>query len=111
MRNVIFAKPPVSVWLRRVEEEHTEGAGQRRQARMPMAERLMNLLRGAGSILDLWPVPPKVEDLSPHDADEMFRRSWRETAAVLQRAMNEVDLNPETEEEPKRETTPLGGSG
>lgn len=70
-----------------------------------MAERLMNVLRGAGSILDLWPVPPRVEDLSPHDAEEMFRRSWIETGAALRHAMNEVDIGPKPEEETQEEAT------
>ena len=70
-----------------------------------MAERLMNVLRGAGSILDIWPVPQRFDELSPHDAEEMFRRSWLETGAALQRAMNEVDLGPEPEEETQEEAT------
>ena len=73
-----------------------------------MAERLMNVLRGAGSILDLWPVPPRVEDLSPHDAEEMFRRSWIETGAALRHAMNEVDLGPKPEEEATAQTAAEG---
>ena len=48
-----------------------------------MAERLMNVLRGAGSILDIWPPPQRFEELSPHNAEEMFRRSWYETGAGL----------------------------
>ncbi len=70
-----------------------------------MTERLMNVLKGAGSILDLWPVPPRVEDFSRHDAEEMFRRSWYETGAALRRAMNEVDLDPQPEEEAQEEAT------
>lgn len=70
-----------------------------------MAERMMNVLRGAGSILDLWPVPPRVEDLSPHEAEEMLRLSWLETGAALRRAMNEVDLGPKPEEETQEEAT------
>ena len=71
-----------------------------------MAERLMNVLRGAGSILDIWPPPQRFEELSPHNAEEMFRRSWYETGAALRRAMNEVDLGPEPEEETQEEAAP-----
>lgn len=66
---------------------------------------IAHFLRGAGSILDLWPVPPRVEDLSPHDAEEMFRRCWTETGAALRGAMNEVDLGSKPEQETQEEET------
>ena len=59
-----------------------------------------------GRSLDIWPVPVRFEELSPHDAEEMFRRSWYETGAALRRAMNEVDVDPEPEKEtPEEEAT------
>ena len=44
-----------------------------------MAERLMNVLRGAGSILDIWPAPVKLDETYTRDVDELFRQSWEET--------------------------------
>ena len=64
-----------------------------------MAEHLMNVLRGAGSILDIWPAPVKLDETYTRDVDELFRQSWEETGRALRRAMDEVDVAPEEAEE------------
>ena len=41
-----------------------------------MGERFLDIVRGFGSILEIWPTPPKVEEVSPHDAADLVRQSW-----------------------------------
>lgn len=57
-----------------------------------MAERLINLFRSAGSILDIWPAPVKLDDTYTRDVDELVRQSWEETGKALRRALNEVGV-------------------
>ena len=70
-----------------------------------MAERLMNMVRSfGGSILDIWPTPPKLEEFSPHDATEMVRESWEEAGQALWDAMGAIGIDTE-EEEAEAEST------
>ena len=62
-----------------------------------MAERLMALARGMGSILEIWPPPMKIEDVSPYSVTEMVRQSWEETGAALWTAIGEVGDDPQEE--------------
>ena len=66
-----------------------------------VAERLMNIFRGAASILDIWPNPATFEEISPRDAEEMFRDCWCETGAALRSAVIEFDLDLDLEEAPE----------
>lgn len=60
-----------------------------------MTERLINLFRSAGSILEIWPAPVKLDDTYTRDVDELVRQSWEETGKALRRTLNEVDVIPE----------------
>lgn len=73
-----------------------------------MAERLMNMVRNFGSILEIWPTPPKLEEVSPHDAAEMVRQSWEEAGRAISDAMGAIRIDAEEEE---AETTSPGGRG
>lgn len=68
-----------------------------------MAERLMNVMRGFGSIFDLWP-ETKDDDLYPYDADTVIRRSWERTGEAIWHAIEEF-------EDGEEETPPRGGAG
>lgn len=57
-----------------------------------MAKRLINLFRGTGSILDIWPAPVKLDDTYTRDVDELVRQSWEQTGKALRRAMDEVGV-------------------
>lgn len=74
-----------------------------------MAERLMNMVRSFGSILEIWPTPPKLEDVSPHDAAEMVRQSWEEAGQAIADAMGGIGIDAEAEE--AETTTPAGQGG
>ncbi len=68
-----------------------------------MAERLMNVVRGFGSIFDLWP-ETKDDDLYPYDADTVIRRSWERTGEAIWHAIEEF-------EDGEEETAPREGPG
>lgn len=68
-----------------------------------MAERLMNVVRGFGSIFDLWP-ETKDDDLYPYDADTVIRRSWERTGEAIWHAIEEF-------EDGEEEAPPSGGAG
>ena len=73
-----------------------------------MAERLMNMVRSLGSVLVIWPTPPKVKEVSPHDAAEMVRQSWEEVGQAITDAMGGIGIDAEAEE---AETTSPAGQG
>ncbi|WP_419943609.1 hypothetical protein [Candidatus Palauibacter sp.] len=68
-----------------------------------MAERLLNVVRGFGSIFDLWP-ETKDDDLYPYDADTVIRRSWERTGGAIWHAIEEF-------EDGEEETPPNGFAG
>ena len=70
-----------------------------------MAERLMNMVRSFGSILEIWPTPTKLDEVSPHDATEMVRRSWEDVGEAIWDAMGAIGIDPQEEE---AEATPPG---
>ena len=55
-----------------------------------MAERLLNVVRGFGSIFDLWP-DTKDSELYPYDADTVLRRSWERTGEAIWQAIEEFE--------------------
>lgn len=55
-----------------------------------MAERLLNVVKGFGSIFDLWPETTD-EDLYPYDADTVIRRSWERTGEAIWHAIEEFE--------------------
>ena len=55
-----------------------------------MAERLMNVVRGFGSIFDLWP-ETKGDELYPYDADTVLRRSWERTGEAIWQAIEKFE--------------------
>ncbi|WP_420633282.1 hypothetical protein [Candidatus Palauibacter sp.] len=65
-----------------------------------MAERLLNVVRGFGSIFDLWP-NTKDDELYPYDADTVLRRSWERTGEAIWQAIEEF-------EDAEEETPPNG---
>ena len=77
-----------------------------------MAERLINIVRGFGSIFEIWPTPPKLEEVSPHDATELVRQSWESAGEALWSAIGVIGVETEgTEAAPTgiEEDPPQGG--
>ncbi|WP_420463814.1 hypothetical protein [Candidatus Palauibacter sp.] len=54
-----------------------------------MAERLLNVVRGFGSIFDLWP-GTRDGEWYPYDADTVLRRSWERTGEAIWQAIEEL---------------------
>ena len=77
-----------------------------------MGERLMNIVRSFGSILEIWPTPTKVDEVSPQDATEMIRRSWEDVGEAIWDAMGAIGIDPQEEEAeaPPPGTRPKGRS-
>ena len=63
-----------------------------------MTERMTNTVRSLGSILDIWPTPPKLEEGSPHDPAEMVRHSWEDVGEALLGAIGKSAVDGEEEQ-------------
>ncbi len=55
-----------------------------------MGKRLKNILRGAGSVFDVWPTADSVPFSIPKNPVERMRRPWERTGQAIQRAMDRV---------------------
>ena len=63
-----------------------------------MTERVMNTVRSLGSILDIWPTPRKLEEVSSHDAAEMVRQSWEDVDEAFWGAIGTSVVDGEEEQ-------------
>ncbi len=60
-----------------------------------MTERLMNLVHGFGSIMEIWPAPTTTDEASPDAATDLIRESWEDVGAALWEAIGATDLGSE----------------